>query len=300
LGGDESKALPAGAAVEVYHVWTLVHDDIIDRDEIRRGAKTVHKDFTDRAIREFSSSLEEARHYGLTLAILAGDAQHAWAVSLLTELYTRYRLAPELVLNLIRELETEVISTLLEGETLDVQFAYSDIDRLEEGAILDMLWKKTGKLYEYCGKTGGMIALNRYDPSHGQIQALASFASKCGLAFQLQDDILGLIGDEATLGKPVGSDLLEGKKTVLIYHAFQRADRSIRRRFLEYLGNRATPPQELEALTEFIRSSGSIKYVRDLARTYVEEALSDLQVLPPSPYKELLTLWARFILERQS
>jgi geranylgeranyl diphosphate synthase type I len=300
MGGDELKALPAGAAIEVYHVWTLVHDDIIDQDDTRRGNKTVHRDFADRARVEFCSSPEEANHYGLALGILAGDAQHGWAISLLTDLYVRLQLPPELVLNLIRELETEVITTLLEGETLDVQYSYQGIEDLEEDLILDMLWKKTGKLYEYCGKAGAMIALNHYDPAHRTVRALASFASKCGLAFQLQDDILGLVGNEATIGKPVGSDLLEGKKTIITYHAFLQAEKSIKDKFLKILGNRNASPKELEALTNFIINSGSIAYTQGLAQAYIKEALDELNILPPSPYKKLLSLWAEFILGRQS
>lgn len=299
LGGDEQRAIPAAAAIELYHIWTLVHDDIIDRDDTRRGDKTVHREFEDKALAELMVQGEEAKHYGLSLAILAGDAQHAWAISLLTALYDQDGVSPELVINLIRELETDLITTLLEGETLDVQYACQTIEDMREDLILDMLWKKTGKLYEYCGKAGGLIALNHYDPTDERVQALASFASKCGLAFQLQDDILGIVGNAATLGKPVWSDLLEGKKTLITYHAFQQADERDKKRFLRVLGNKKASMEELEALTRFIIASGSIAYTQEAARSYIREALEKLRIMPPSPYKDLLSLWAETILDRQ-
>jgi len=300
MGGDEQRAIPAGAAIELYHTWTLVHDDIIDRDDTRRGSKTIHREFEDKALTELVYQAEEARHYGLSLAIMAGDAQHAGAISLLTGLYTRFQVSPELVINLVRELETEVINTLLEGETLDVQYACQAIEDMEEDLILDMLWKKTGKLYEYSAKAGGLIALNHYDPADKRVQALASFASKCGLAFQLQDDILGIVGNVATLGKPVWSDLLEGKKTLVTYRVFQQAGRDDRKRFLRILGNKNASREELQALTDFIIASGSIAYAQEIARAYINEALQQLEFLPPSHHRDLLCLWAESTLERQS
>jgi geranylgeranyl diphosphate synthase, type I len=299
MGGDEQRAIPAAAAVEIYHTWTLVHDDIIDRDETRRGGKSVHRDFEDKAINEFVYQPEEAKQYGLSLAILAGDAQHAWAISLLTALCNQFQVSSDLVINLIRELETDVINTLLEGETLDVQYACQTAEEMKEDLILEMLWKKTGKLYEYCGRVGGLIALDHYDPTDKRVEALASFTSKCGLAFQLQDDILGIVGNAATLGKPIWSDLLEGKKTLIIYRAFHRAGKDERKRFLQNLGNKNASKDELEALTKFIINSGSITYTQERARAYIKDALQELRIIPESRYRDLLYLWAESILDRQ-
>jgi geranylgeranyl diphosphate synthase type I len=299
MGGDEQRAIPAGAAIELYHTWTLVHDDIIDRDETRRGGKTVHREFEDKAFSELVYRAEEAKHYGLSLAILTGDAQHAGAISLLTALYNHFQVSPELVINLIRDLETEVINTLLEGETLDVQYACQAMENMREYLILEMLWKKTGKLYEFCGKAGGSIALNHYAPHDKRVKALANFAGKCGLAFQLQDDILGIVGNETILGKSVWSDLLEGKKTLIIHRAFQQADESERKRFLQVLGNKKAAKEELQAVKNFIIDSGSIAYTQQTAQAYIGEALEELKILPPSHHKDLLCLWAKSILERQ-
>ncbi|MDA1192331.1 MAG: polyprenyl synthetase family protein, partial [Candidatus Poribacteria bacterium] len=105
VGGDEKAAIPVAAAVEISHTWTLVHDDIIDRDALRRGVPTVHEAFRRRAEDELGYGANEAAHYGLSIAILAGDMQQGWAVSMLTELADRSPVDPRLALYLIREIE---------------------------------------------------------------------------------------------------------------------------------------------------------------------------------------------------
>ncbi len=108
VGGDEATALPAAAAIEVYHTWTLVHDDIIDRDIRRRNAPTVHVAFAERGAQEFGFTGAEAAHYGEAIGILAGDVQQAWSYMLFHELYTKYGVDPRLVLSLVGELATRV------------------------------------------------------------------------------------------------------------------------------------------------------------------------------------------------
>lgn len=299
VGGEEEKALPAAAAVELYHLWTLVHDDIIDRDDLRRNGPTVHHEFYRRAAEELGYPEEEARHYGLSLAILAGDLQHSWSLAFLSELHRNFGVDSEVVLYLIRELETRVISTLLEGETLDFQYAAVPFQQLDPERILDMLWKKTGNLYEFCGLAGALIGLNRPEPENERVRALASFASKCGIAFQLQDDLLGVIGDPSKLGKPVGSDILEGKKTLIAYHTFHRLDGAGKRRFERIFGARQATPAELEEVVNYFRETGGLDHVRSLARRYLEQALELLRPLPASRYKELLALWADSMLNRE-
>ncbi len=298
VGGDEKRALPAAAAVEVYHTWTLVHDDIIDRDTKRRGAPTVHEEWARKALR-LGYDPVDANHYGLSIAILAGDIQHSWAISLLSELYTGMHVAAPLVVRLIQRLQTYVIRNLVDGETLDIQFSQSPIDTLSEEAILRMLWGKTGVLYEYAAQAGAMIGLETEDTNHPFIEALTQFATKCGIAFQLQDDILGIIGDESVLGKPVGSDLREGKRTTIVHYAFQSANKDQKGTMLSVLGNRSATLKQIEEATAVLRSLGGIDHTRDLARKLIEQGKSHLEVLPPSLHKGLLLSWANYMVERE-
>lgn len=299
VGGDEQKAIPAAAGIEVFHTWTLVHDDIIDRDDKRRGGPTVHTEFGRRAIDEFGFEENEAQHYGISIGILAGDVQHGWAISLFTELSTKCGIDPFVSLHLINDLDSNVLNTLLEGEVLDVQYAGSSLETLNIDLIVDMLWKKTGVLYEFAGRAGAMIGMNSKDQNHKFVQLLSQFTSKCGTAFQLQDDILGVIGDEKKLGKPVGSDIREGKKTTVIYFALQNANETEQNFLHSILGNRTATDEQTKQARELIVKLGGIDQTENLARRYVKESLGYLEQLPANEYKDLLRMWAEYMVARR-
>ena len=298
LGGDELQALPVAAAIEIYHTWTLVHDDVIDRDDTRRGQPTVHRDFTRRAAEEFGWATVEAEHYGMTIAMLAGDVQQSWAWSLLFEAHLERGLSAEIVLRLAQELASEVTPLLVEGEALDVQYS-GRARQLDEELVLDMLWKKTGALYEFAGRAGAAVALNDADVNRPEAQAIARFGSLCGIAFQIQDDILGIIGDAGQLGKPVGSDIREGKSTLLMLKALERADGRQREQLLRTLGDAAASADDIASVSALMREMGVIRYAQNISHRYVNEALAHLNMLPDNDYRRLLTLWAEYLIARE-
>ncbi len=299
VGGDEAHAVPAAAGVELYHTWTLVHDDIIDRDETRRGAPTVHVAFAERGAEEFGFGEEEAAHYGRVIAILAGDVQQSWSYMLFHDMYARYGVDPALVLSLVGELATDVQLTLVEGETLDVQFAARrDTIRLSENDVLEMLRKKTGVLYAYAGRAGARIGLGDVVGDHPLVAKIEQFCSQCGTAFQLQDDVLGVIGDPAKTGKPVGADLREGKKTLIVFHALRHADEDQRRTLAGIIGNANASPEQIGQATAILESLGSIAYTQQLAEHMVGEAMSALNAVPPSASRDLLQQWAEYLIDR--
>ena len=298
VGGDEKIATPAAAAIEIFHTWTLVHDDVIDRDSKRRGGPTVHEAFRQRALRELGYSEEDAAHYGLSIAILAGDMQQGWAVSILAKLAEEDGLDPRIPLYLIQDAEMRVLSLLIDGEMRDVQFSKTNILTVSEEDILDMLSKKTGVLYEYAGKAGAMIGLNSADPLHPLVKAVSAFAADCGTAFQLQDDILGVVGDEEALGKPVGSDIREGKRTTIALEAYRNADERERGRLLSVLGNPDAGNAQVAETAALLRDLGGIEYTANLAKRYIERALGQLELVPPSEYRDLLRFWADYMIQR--
>ncbi|MCY3918096.1 MAG: polyprenyl synthetase family protein [Chloroflexi bacterium] len=298
LGGDESRALPVAAAIEIYHTWTLVHDDVIDRDSTRRGRSTVHHEFARRAREEFGWGTDDAEHYGRTIAMLTGDVQQSWAWSLMFEAHLERGVSAAVVLRLAQELAIQVTPRLVEGEALDVQYA-GRARQLSEDQVLDMLWKKTGALYEFAGRAGAAIALNDAAPDRPEIQAIARFGSLCGAAFQIQDDILGIVGDETQLGKPVGSDIREGKSTLLTLKALERADERGRQRILRSLGDASASAADIAAMAALIRELGVIEYAQDLSRRFVREALAQLAPLPENEHRHLLALWAQYLIERE-
>jgi geranylgeranyl diphosphate synthase type I len=299
VGGDEKQALAAAAGIEVFHTWTLVHDDIIDRDDRRRGRPTVHQAFAARARCDFGLDREASEHYGITVAIMTGDIQHGWAISLFTELSTRYGIDPALSIYLIGCLDSDVLNTLMDGEVLDVQYSKASVDSLDEDLIVNMLRKKTGALYEFAGKAGAMIGLNSCNPNHAWVKALSAFTGQCGVAFQLQDDILGILGDEQQLGKPVGSDIREGKRTTIIYFAMRNATPAQQRHLNELLGNEALSDDEVAEATHMLSELGGIAETQQLARHYITKAQTHLMELPSSPYRDLLTAWAEYMISRE-
>lgn len=299
VGGDEHVALPAAAAIEVYHTWTLVHDDMIDRDELRRGGPTIHSEYSSIAFNDMGYDKSEAAHYGLTIGILTGDLQQAWSIFLFLELARENRVDNELILALIGDLTRRVALTLIEGETLDVQYATRPIDSLNEDTVIDMLWKKTGVLYEFAGQAGAAIGRNDSTLQDEMVTALAAFCGRCGTAFQLQDDILGITGNESQLGKPVGSDIREGKRTTIILKAFKEANPAQRAELEKIVGKRYATDTEIEAASVLLRDLGGIAYTKELARRYVKEAIPYLDPVPRSTYRDILLQWAEYLVERE-
>ena len=299
VGGNEDVAIPAAAGVEVYHTYTLVHDDIIDRDDKRRGKPTIHTEYAGIARREMGHDETEAAHYGLTIAILTGDIQQAWSTLLFAEVAQKYEVNAKLILNLLSDLTARLSPALIAGEALDVQYSKRPINLISEQLVLDMLWKKTGALYEFAGRAGAAIGLGDATLKDPLVTDIATFCSRCGTAFQLQDDILGIVGDESQLGKPVGSDIREGKTTVIILKAFQEASAAQKARLKAILGNPDASEEDIKIATTLLYDLGGISYTQNLARKYVQEAIPCLDRLPPSDYKNLLVQWAEYLVERK-
>jgi len=288
MGGTAREALPAAAAVELYHTWTMIHDDIIDRDERRRGGPTVHAQFQERAARELNLDPEAAAHYGLSLALLAGDVGHAAAVTLLRRCPAAER-NPGLILRLVAELEGEVLAAIASGEALDLLYAHRPIQSVSERQILSMYTGKTARIYAFAARAGALLGCGQDQSRDGQVKALERYGLLCGIAYQLQDDILGLIADERRLGKPVGSDIREGKRTTILCYAWRHADRSERERLAQVLGNPCANGSQIRDAISILRRRQGLAHTRRLARAYAAKAVAALRPLPSSGAKRLLT-----------
>lgn len=299
VGGSEMNVLPAAAAVELFHTWTLVHDDIIDRDDTRRGNPTAHKEFATRSTKEWSLDTAEAAHYGLTVGILSGDVQHGWAVTCLCELARNEKVSRDVVLELIHDMECQVVSELVDGEIRDVQYTYLPIEEITLDDILSMLYRKTGVLFEFCTRLGASIGLNNYEPEANPTAALAGFAHNAGVGFQLQDDILGILGDAKKLGKPVGSDIREGKCTTIVHYALESATDKEKAFILKVLGNPNASPEDIEKTKNLLVDLGGVLKTKELSSIYINKAFSFLGQLQSNPYSELLKLWGRYMVNRE-
>ena len=144
---------------------------------------------------------------------------------------------------------------------------------------------------------GAMIGLNTTDINNEKVKALGDFAINIGLAFQLRDDVLGLIADEKKLGKPVGSDIVEGKKTLTAFYALKTFNESEREEFLSIFGN-PEKAQETGRAVELIKQTGAIEKTSQKAKDLTEEAILKLSIFPDNEYKSYLTSLAEYMLLR--
>ena len=304
VGGDEREkmAVPAAAGVELFHTWTLVHDDLIDNDNLRRGELTVHEAMTEKSKKSLGLNDSLAKEYGRDIATLTGDVQHGWSITAFIDCALYMPVDPVLILRIIKHLQSYVLGTLVYGEVLDVQYGMkngTDISDIDEDKIVHMLWLKTGVLYEFAGLAGALIGKNTTNFEDEEVNAIKCFSSNCGTAFQLQDDILGILGDKKSLGKPVGSDIREGKKTVIVYESLKNASNSEKKRILSVLGNKKACTDEIKEVTALFLKLGGIDRTKELTKLYIEKALPYLDIIEDSKYKKLLILWADFMMNRE-
>ncbi|MBN1878797.1 polyprenyl synthetase family protein [bacterium] len=299
LGGDPDAALDVGIAIEMTHTWTLVHDDIIDRDDTRRGGPSVHArirmDHIDWGQNNPGMSTE---HLGLSMALLVGDAQHAMAMDILSRTGLDGTLPADIVLFLIAELEGKVLPALLSGEVDDVFQTGIPLQTITRDEILLMLQRKTAALLTFSVIAGGMIGLGRVEPFHPGIHALRTYGNSLGLAFQLRDDILGIIGDVSTIGKPVGSDFKEGKRTLAVKTAWENGSPADRSRIEHILGKSDMSLDEIQEMQTLVKSLGGVAAVEDLAAEHIKVARHALQALPDSAERDLLESIAEFTVSR--
>ena len=297
VGGNPRKALNAAAAVEIYHNWTLVHDDIIDCDELRRGVPTCHATLRKQSADAFGLSPEQADKYGNSMAILAADIQQAWAIDMLLRSETQ-GVPPSVVLSMTRRMGSFLGRGLISGEALDVEFEYrKGMPSLKE--LSEMIRGKTGTLLAYSAECGAMIGLETTDSERPTIRALSRFAFSLGYAFQLQDDLLGIYGDEQTFGKPICSDFREGKPTVPVLEALNRLDDPGCEKLLSMMRLDHYGQTEIDEIRDILERCGARETVAKDAEKASEDALKNLMFLPATPYRELLEELAKYLLDRK-
>ncbi|NJL95027.1 MAG: hypothetical protein HC915_15565 [Anaerolineae bacterium] len=202
-------------------------------------------------------------------------------------------------MNLIRELFHRVQVNLLQGEALDIRYSQMPVEDLTQQDVLQMLWQKTGILYEFAGRAGAAIGLRSADLSAPEVERLAQFSGQCGTAFQLQDDVLGIVGDAKQLGKPVGSDIREGKRTVIVLESLRQMSAAERDFALGVLGNPLAPPEDVSELIGLLEQRGGLEHTRQLARQMIEQALGQLAPLPQTPQRDHLQAWAHYMIARE-
>ncbi|MEW6043270.1 MAG: polyprenyl synthetase family protein [Thermoproteota archaeon] len=263
LGGSAKQAMPAAAAIEMIHNFTLVHDDIMDNDEMRHGVPTVHTKF------------------GMPLAILAGDVLFSKAFETVSiDNVSNSKISSKLVAKL-----AEACVDVCEGQVLDIKMAEGK--KIPSKAdYIKMIEKKTSALFEVSCAMGAICA----GAGVKDVANLASFGRNLGVAFQITDDFIGVLGDPKVTKKPVGNDLREGKKSLPILMAIQKADPKRKRIILRVFGNARAAKKEIVAAVEAMRSLDIEEDVRREALAYAEKAKRSLSAYRGPAKAEMVSL----------
>lgn len=251
-GGAPQDADPVAVSVELLHTFSLVHDDLMDRDSTRRGVASVHE------------AHDEAT------AILAGDALYSLAFEVLDELPetgTTARIATDLARTARR---------LCEGQQLDMAYEeeWPSVDAYES-----MIRKKTAQLFAGATRNGARAGAS----NERAVPVLGSFGEAFGLAFQVQDDVLDLVGTEEALGKPVGSDVKAGKKTHPLLEAHARAGSQERERLKETLEDPSPSEEDVAWVVNLVETTDALEASRSLFYGLYDQAMDHLEELPESP-----------------
>lgn len=262
LGGKASNAMPAASAVEMVHNFTLVHDDIMDNDEMRHGVPTTH------------------RKYGMPIAILAGDVLFSKAYQVISDT----KLSPVATTHLISRLAKACVD-VCEGQLLDVKMA-EEKKIPTQSQYIEMIGKKTAALFDVSCSMGAICATNKKK----DISNLSSFGRNLGIAFQITDDLIGVMGDPKITKKPVGNDLREGKKSLPILMAIKLAKGKDKKIILKAFGNSKISRNDLNKAVGVIRSLGIEESVRKQALKYAEKAEKSLSKYSGSAKTELIAL----------
>ncbi|KFF60323.1 geranylgeranyl pyrophosphate synthase [Cryobacterium sp. MLB-32] len=275
---DLAPIVSAASALEIFHAAALVHDDIIDNSDTRRGAASAHKLFEN--LHRSENWAREPVEFGRAAAILLGDLLLGWSDELLDE---GLAVLPDAAAARQARREFNLMRTeVTAGQYLDI---------LEERAWRtspeDELFARAMRVIEFKSARYSVLAplvigAALAGGSAEQLNSLRAFGLPLGIAYQLRDDLLGVFGDSSLTGKPSGDDLREGKRTVLVALARQNLNDSQRRLLDENLGDPDLDATRIQVLQGIIRESGAIDRVEDLITRHLSEALTVLESAPIS------------------
>ncbi len=263
LAYEGDKHVTVAALIEFIHTATLLHDDVVDESDMRRGKETANAAF------------------GNAASVLVGDFIYTRAFQMMTSLGSLRVLA----------LMSEAVNVIAEGEVLQLMNC-NDPDITEE-SYMRVIYSKTARLFEAAAQASGILA----GASTEQEKALQEYGRYLGTAFQLIDDLLDYSADGKTLGKNTGDDLNEGKPTLPLLHAMRNGNSEqcamIRKAIEEGNGRHL-----LEPVLEAMQQCGSLEYTRQRAEQEADKAISALQALPPTPFREALEGLAHIAVQR--
>ncbi len=263
-GNQQHTDITLAAAIELIHAATLLHDDVVDNSQLRRGRKTANAVWDNAA------------------SVLVGDFLYSRAFQLIVDIESQE----------ILQMLAGATNTISTGEVLQLQNRHNP--HITEQDYLNVLRYKTGALFSAATQTGAILA---YRPDE-EVKLMANFGESLGLAFQLADDALDFSANPSALGKNLGDDLADGKMTMPLLHALKNADLNDQQTIQDAIINGDT--EALPILQNIIQKTNSIAYTLQVAESAIHEAQRCLQVLPPTPYKEALINLTDLIIHRSN
>ena len=265
-GSWDNRVIDAGVGVEMIHAATMIHDDVVDHAETRRGKPSVNSKWNDHT------------------AVMMGDFLLARALCILVELGNQDALAAV----------SRATERLSQGEIHEYQIGLQRDTR--EESYFTMVGDKTASLISASCRLGPYLV----GAPAEMVEALGKYGEYLGLAFQIADDLLDFTGDEATMGKPVGSDLREGKITLPLIHALEAAPADDRARAVEILHRSEHDEEDWNTIVAFVKAHRGLETAGETARRYAGLAEQCLDIFEPSPPREILETAARLVVDRDN
>lgn len=270
VGGDFKKALPAALAVEVFHNFSLVHDDIMDEAPLRRGQATVHE------------------KWDINTGILSGDA-------MLVKAYQCLNGYPAALFSELTQLFSQTAQEVCEGQQYDMDFPSQE--EVSQEDYLHMIRFKTAVLLGCSLQMGAMVG----GLSREESQPFYNFGIQLGLAFQLQDDYLDAFGDPLTFGKQVGGDIIENKKTLLYLLALEKGDASQQTELSSLFKTQPQDPSDkIARVKALFQATAADQAIQELIQHYTDKALQEVKSFAISEEKKVLfNRFAQALMERK-
>jgi octaprenyl-diphosphate synthase len=263
-GYSGPRAVRMGCVVELLHTATLIHDDVVDQAPLRRGRPSANARWGDDA------------------SVLVGDHLYSKSFALMVEDGGRA----------VLETLARATVSMTEAEVLQLECKRSGAT--SEAEYLRIITQKTASFISACCRIGALVA----EAPEGQVEALTRYGLEIGIAFQISDDSLDFVADQGRLGKVVGADLKEGKRTLPLIATLERAAPAERDRIQSVLKRHSVDPAEIDEIRQLVERYGGVDYALGRARAYAQSAKKALEGFPPSEDKDTLLLITDFVVAR--
>lgn len=265
FGYQGKEHILLSAVIEIIHTASIIHDDIIDKSTMRRGRKSVHT------------------KWGPNITVLLGDYLYIKSIDL----------ALKSEFDQIIGILANISSRMIEGEI--IEYYMSGNLEMSEQDYLDIVNKKTASLFSGSCRIGGILG---NAPKKEELH-LAEYGTNLGMSFQIIDDLLDYTGNEKNLGKPILSDLKEGRITLPLIYTMNNDGKVNQRRIKDLLNNRNLEKESQEEILNILKSNGALNYTYDKAKEFSEESKEVISQLPKSVHRDALSLFPDFILTRR-